>query len=99
MDAEQSLALAISIVLCICLTINSVILEKDLSIYTSVVEPWQKGLGARLITMLIMWCVWLVITFGFVPWFDSAKEQVQSVTDGTDMTPDLAEQTVNAEFH
>jgi len=96
MNAEQSLALAISIVLCICLTLNSAILAKDLSIYTSDDEPWQKGLGARLITMIIMWCLWLTITFEFIPWSDSAKEQAQSVTDGADVMLDNAGRTVSA---
>lgn len=96
MNAEQSLALAISIVLCICLTLNSVILARDMSLSTAEDEPWQKGLGARLITMIIMWCVWLTITFQFIPWSDSAKEQVQRVTDGADMMLNHAERTVSA---
>ena len=95
MNAEQSVALAISIVLCICLTLNSAILAKDMSLSTEGDEPWKRGLGARLITMIIMWCVWMTITFEFIPWSDSAKEQVQRVTDGADMMLDHAERTVS----
>lgn len=95
MNAEQSLALAMSILLCICLTLNSVILAKDLSIYTSETEAWQSGLGIRLITMIIMWCVWMAITFQFIPWFDSTKAQVQGVIEDTDMTNHV-EQTVSS---
>ncbi len=95
MNAEQSMTLAISIVLCICLTLNSVILARDMSIETAEDEPWQRGLGVRLITMIIMWCVWMTITFEFIPWSDSAKEQVQRVTNGADMMLDHAERTVN----
>ena len=68
MNAEHSFAIAISIIICICLTINSVILVKDMSIGTTEEEPWQEGLGARCITTLIMWVVWLFITVRFIPW-------------------------------
>lgn len=96
MTAEQSLALAISIVFCICLTLNSVILAKDMSLDTAEDEPWKRGLGARLITMIIMWCVWMTITFEFIPWSDSTKAQVQRVTDGADMMLDHAERAAGA---
>ena len=91
MNAEQSMTFAISIVLCICLTINSVILAKDLSIVTTEDEPWQGGLGARFITMLVMWAVWLFITIEFIPWSNSAQVQAQMVTDGVSINEDLNE--------
>jgi hypothetical protein len=43
-----------------------------------------------------MWCVWMTITFEFIPWSDSTKAQVQRVTDGADMMLDHAERAAGA---
>lgn len=71
MTAEQSLAMAISIVLCVCFTINSVILVEDLFSVEDLFkcpEPQQLGLALRVATMLVMWVVWLIIIFKLLPW-------------------------------
>ena len=82
MTAEQSLAMAISIVLCVCFTINSVILVQDFFFQEDLVkyhEPQQFGLALRVTTMLVMWVVWLIIIFGLTPWSKSSDNSVDKV--------------------
>lgn len=68
--------MAISIVLCVCFTINSVILVEDISEYS---ESQQRSLIMRLATMLVMWVVWLVITFELIPWEKQSDNSVNKV--------------------
>lgn len=71
MTAEQSLVMAISIVLCVCFTINSLILVQDLLFQEDLVkchEQQQFCLALKVTTMLVMWVVWLIIIFKLIPW-------------------------------
>lgn len=69
MTDEQSMVLGISIVLCVCLTINSIILIRD----SSFIDDPDFGFldlvfgVIRILTLAIMWRIWWIITFELVP--------------------------------
>ena len=77
MTSNESLALFLSFITVVCLTLQSAILVRDLNIGTTDDEPWQRGLGARLITLLVLWGVWIMFTISYIPWGDSSKKVAQ----------------------
>lgn len=86
MTALESLTIFLSFLFCICLTINSVILVRDLNIGTAQPEPWQHGLLARLITLLLMWAVWFAMIANYLPWGSAEKtasDTVEVVAENT----------------
>lgn len=86
MTALESLTMFLSFLFCICLTINSVILIKDLSIGTTQIEPWQRGLAARLITLLLMWTIWLVMITNYLPWHGAEKTTANNTVTAVENT-------------
>lgn len=81
MTDEQSLAMAISIVLCVCLTINSIILIRD----SSFIDDPDFGFldlvfgVIRILTLAIMWRIWVIITFELIPWDKPSDNSVDKV--------------------
>lgn len=81
MTDEQSMVLGISIVLCVCLTINSIILIRD----SSFIDDPDFGFldivfgVIRILTLVIMWRIWAIITFEIVPWDKSSDNSVVEI--------------------
>ena len=81
MTDEQSMVLWISIVLCICLTINSIILIRD----SSFIDDPDFGFldlvfgVIRILTLAIMWRIWAIITFELVSWDKPCDNSVDKV--------------------
>ena len=81
MTDEQSMVLGISIVLCVFLTINSIILIRD----SSFIDNPDFGFldlvfgVIRILTLAIMWRIWWIITFELVPWDKPCDNSVDKV--------------------
>ncbi len=94
MTVEQSMILGISIVLCVCLTINSIIFLRDSSF---IVDPDFGFLDfvfgvIRILTLVIMWRVWWIITFNLVPWdkpSDNSVDKIEQEQETKDVETNL----------
>lgn len=74
MTSDQALALLISFIMVICLTIDSTLLVRDRNLHTKDDELWQKWITAQAVTLLILWGVWALFTITFIPWGAPAKD-------------------------
>lgn len=90
MTAEQYMIFGVSIVLCVCLTINSIVLIRDLFIC----EPSVGFLDVvfivmRAITIVIMWRIWGILTFELVPWDKPSDNSVDKVEQEQNLETNL----------
>ena len=98
MTSDQALALLISFIMVICLTINSALLVRDCNLPTKDDELWQRWIGVRVVTLLILWGTWALFTISFIPWGapakDAVKTTVQTMDDAITVMEDTAQSAV-----
>lgn len=98
MTSDQALAAFIMLIMVICLTIDSALLVRDCHLPAKDDEPWQRWIGVRVVTLLILWGTWALFTISFIPWGDPAKKAVKdavvAVEDATAVAEDAAQSAV-----